>query len=378
MHYIHWSSKIITPSNKRRTLRRNVSTREKIKKEKKEENILASNSNIQHIELIPTTKVQFKSAINSPIAITKSDHHEKENMKPDVIDIEQSIPNTSTQKSTVTEKVSTNLVNLELNTISSKVLMNGQPTHGDTITLVISRLRSKGINDVFLCNSSFCPLSMRSGEDNWDRAKNYFRSGRAQQKVNGFYLIPVYLGKGKKDKVGHYTLCCLHVNNSLITGHILDSLNTCHNPSVFREFRTIKKIFISSRHTFLWRVWSCVQQSELECGVRVLYSMIQICKGISLQLNHQAILQYAANISTNAQQRSNTHVRSFIASVVNNSIDWWTRIIHDLSVSQVEELSDTQEIVDLTSSKKRKYRGHRRRDIWGKRERNLGQRFRSI
>ena len=251
-----------------------------------------------------------------------------------------------------------------------KTLIRGQPTHVDTMDIAIARLRHLNIPNIYIASSSLCTFSMIPGSDNWDTAKRYFQSGRAQRKEEGFYLIPVFIGEGG-EKVGHYILIVIHILNNMITGHIFDSMSSISSPQNHQEITTIDNIFKSNRFNISWKVWRCHRQSEMECGVRVIYAMTQICKGAARYLHHNAIFDAAAKISDIESNRTNLFVRQKVAKIINDTTGWWTdnTLLH-LQSTNNEHLHSSRDITH-----KRRTRGHRVRRIWETKRRRLGQKI---
>ena len=213
-----------------------------------------------------------------------------------------------------------------------------------------------------------CTLAMRPGFDTWEFACIYFHSGRAARKENGYYLIPIFIGEGG-DKIGHYILAIIHKTNTSITGNIFDSMGTITSISTHRELNTLEQIFKSQRHSIVWKIWNCVRQTEMECGIQALYGMVQSCRGAANNLHANTIFNNIAEISSRREERTNLFVREKIADVINNTNNWWTENDTSSSHNQTVPLnrSDTRQNV------RRNKRGHRHRSAWTKKRQKLGK-----
>jgi len=95
------------------------------------------------------------------------------------------------------------------------------------------------------------------------------------RKPDGIYFIPVFSGT---QRAGHWHLVVINKSRRAYLGWILDSLNSeSENTAIHRKIATA---FCPGRNRLRWEVQACLPQVELECGIRVLSSIIDIANEI--------------------------------------------------------------------------------------------------
>ena len=157
---------------------------------------------------------------------------------------------------------------------------------------LIKHFRSYNNIHVFIAGAFTSQLLTRSNNCNWSEIGRLFRNENALHKRQGVYLIPSFIGSTNS---GHWYLNLVYWNGNSGCGYTLDSYNMSgSDKSRIRD--RIRDCFGGS-DLCQWEEITCVQQSELECGPRMLWSMHSITKDIIDLSNVDSIIREAANLT---------------------------------------------------------------------------------
>jgi len=211
-------------------------------------------------------KIIIEKAHRLAISDSKKKHKALTSSPPSNIIITPSKTNSSSEQVTVSLK------------IPESIEANGNSwLSGLAITKAMDVIRSRGTPNTFFAHADSTTVIINwTYTQGWDQFGRIFGSERViHEKLNGTYFLPLFTGA---QTGGHWHLVVIHKTSRLCTGWILDSLNGASATSDLH--RKIERAFCPGRHRFTWNNVDCRQQTELECGIRVIHSTSTIATAL--------------------------------------------------------------------------------------------------
>ena len=152
---------------------------------------------------------------------------------------------------------------------------------GQAMLFAIEVLRHTSLSSIYIANSDATDIATRwSMSDGWPYFARMFNSRIVlTRKPDGLYLIPLFTGH---TNAGHWYLLAIQKTKAFYDAHIIDSCNFSHDDSEIH--RKIKAAFAPNRGRFKWTTCSTFQQTETECGSRVIVAMRTCCQGAAREL----------------------------------------------------------------------------------------------
>ena len=184
---------------------------------------------------------------------------------------------------------------------------------GMAITKAMDVIRSWNAPDMYIGHGDSTTMF-----NNWTHTQQWtvfgriFKSERIlTEKPHGIYFIPIFSGAVQ---AGHWHLVVVQKSHRSCTGWILDSLNTEHEHS--ESHRKIETAFCPGRSRCTWHRKTCRLQTELECGIRVIYGVMKIIHSIRDGHNFQVALHNASLESIPTEDYVSTTIRGEVASLI--------------------------------------------------------------
>ena len=149
---------------------------------------------------------------------------------------------------------------------------------GMAVTKAIDVIRSWNRQHIYIGNGDSNTIIQHwEPTHQWAAFARIFGSERAMSlKPDGTYFIPIFSGA---ENAGHWHLVVINKYRRRYLGWILDSsLNIETGDSDIH--RKITAAFCPGRNRITWEIQTCLTQIELECGIRVISSIIDIANDL--------------------------------------------------------------------------------------------------
>jgi len=158
---------------------------------------------------------------------------------------------------------------------------------------LVKHFRNYNNNQVFIAGEFTSQILMSSNSCSWREIGRLFRNNNALHKGQGTYIVPSFIGSRES---GHWYLNVIHWNGISGKGYTLDSMNI----SSCLEKDGIKKRIVDcfgGQEQCIWEDVPCVEQTELECGPRMLWYIHSITKERSPITDADSVIRGIAQLN---------------------------------------------------------------------------------
>ena len=190
---------------------------------------------------------------------------------------------------------------------------------GGAISHAVEVLRARLTWNIFIAHAdAYININNWTPNQSWATFGRIFTSQRVlDRKPNGIYLIPFFSGN---ENSGHWHLIAIEKRRHFCEGWHIDSLGKGSEDLALQD--KLQQAFLPGRGRFVWHHPRATQQTECECGPRMIVAMDRIDKNIATGhttaqaisealLSHISVEAYdSKSIRLEAALLLETHVRN--------------------------------------------------------------------
>jgi len=158
----------------------------------------------------------------------------------------------------------------------------------------------------------------------WERAARMFGSHEVLcNKPDGFYFIPLFDGD---ERFGHWTVIIVRKLGRHKWGHVCDSLGT--SSCTGRIHTKIKELFQGPKDRFDWKECTARQQSEVECGPRIIVAIHNAIESIRRNDPVETVILEATLMKRAEEEYDAKQIREKAANIISRFLpSMWTNPI---------------------------------------------------